>query len=263
MRPHRLFHQLQGGHAAIGLWIGLDCPAAVEALSRAGLDWLLLDCEHGAPSTETLVPLLQAFGDSETSAIVRVPSADPVILQRVLDAGAEGVLLPQIRTAEEVERAVAATRYPPDGTRGIGPYRASAWFAEFPDYFAEGAKQITVIAQIETKEAVDHLDDIAAVEGLHGLLIGPADLSASLGHFPNTRHEECEAVAQRVVDVCQQHGLAAGYYCNGGADAKARLDQGFRLVNVGSDFGQMVRAARADAAIARGVAPAADTGPVV
>ncbi len=234
---------LRGGRPALGFWAGLGSAEAIEALGVLGADWILIDCEHGAASLDSITPLLRALAASPTTAIVRPPSADPVAVSRLADAGAGGVLLPRIKTAAEVQRAVAAAHYPPRGTRGIGPWRASGYFTDFKNYVESTHQDFVVAAQIETNEAVAALVEIGAIDGIDALFIGPADLSAAMGHFPDTNHPEVEAVYARVRAACQQNGVAAGFYCTSGKAAAQRLAEGFTMVSVCSDIAAITSAA--------------------
>jgi 2-dehydro-3-deoxyglucarate aldolase len=247
---NRLKERLGNGQPQFGVWSQLGSPNVVEAISCLQVDWILLDCEHGAPAYDTLVPLLQAMQTSETSSIVRIPSCDPVAIARVCDMGVEGILLPRVETTEQVAEAVAATRYPPGGTRGIGPWRASR-FGTDPSLFQDPFP-VAVIAQVETLGALDNLDSILAIVGLDGVLVGPADLSAALGHFLDMQHEEVKQADARIAAAAKKAGKVAGYYCNTGAQARERIDQGFNMVNVTSDVGSLMHGVRSQLKAARG-----------
>ncbi len=252
LRPNRAKQLLREGKVAVGAWAGLGSPAVVEALCQQDLDWILLDGEHGLASTDNAVSLLQAMNGAQPTALVRVPTLDPGLIGRWLDLGVEGVLLPRVTRVSQVEAAVAATRYPPAGSRGIGPSRAAGWGSRFPAYYARGADEILVLAQVETLEAVESMEDLAGIDGLDGLFVGPADLSAALGHFPETQHEEVEAVVRRMVEVCRRHGKAAGYFCENGEAARERIEQGFTVVNACSDISVLAAGTRLQVKAARG-----------
>ena len=237
----RLIERLHQGETCLGLWANLGSATSIEAMGFLGADWILIDGEHGAASQDTIVPLLRALSASETPAIVRVPKADPVLVQRLADAGASGVLLPKIKTVEEVSGCIAASRYPPAGDRGIGPWRASSYFTRFPEYYKEANESFVVAAQVETLEAMEVLDDLAALEGLDSLFVGPADLSAAYGHFPDTSHAEVEAAYTRIIEACNKNSISPGFYCNSGKEAAHRIAQGFRMVSVGTEIGAIVQ----------------------
>ena len=245
MRANRLKQKLASGKPAYGVWSAFGSPAVVEAIAQLeAYDWVLIDCEHGLGSADSCAPLLCSLAGGSATALVRVSSADPSIVSRVLDAGAEGVVIPKVRTAREVEELVGACRYPPVGTRGIGPLRASGYFVHARQYFEKANQEIAAIVQIETREAVEELDDILAVDGLDAIFIGPADLAAALGHFLDAEHEEVRTCVQEILDRAKKAGVPAGYYCSSGREARARVDQGFLMVNPAHDVAAMLSGLR-------------------
>jgi 2-keto-3-deoxy-L-rhamnonate aldolase RhmA len=237
MRKNRLKELWRENQTAFGVWASLGSPAVVEAMAGMKVDWILLDAEHGICSYEDSFSLLQAMNGSQATSLVRVPSCDQVPIRRVLDLGAEGVLVPTIRTPEEVQAVVSFCRYPPDGVRGVGPNRASRYFLDYLDYCENANAEIAVIVQIETLEAIDNLDDILGVPGLDAVFIGPADLSSALGTFPDANAPVVQEAIDRVLNSANERGIPVGYYCNTGREAEARAKQGFRMLNVGNDTG--------------------------
>src|SRR3954468_1212747 len=179
----------------IGLWMTLTSPVATEVVAGAGFDWFLLDMEHSANDLPEIVSQLRAAEGGTAEPIVRVPWNEPIAVKRVLDQGARSLLFPFVQSAEEARRAVAATRYPPNGIRGVAGVSRATRYGRIPDYFARAHNEICVLVQIETIRAVSAIDEIAAVDGVDGIFIGPADLSADYGH-PNdwTRPEIWEAI---------------------------------------------------------------------
>jgi 2-keto-3-deoxy-L-rhamnonate aldolase RhmA len=173
-----LKEKLRRGKAVTGAFVGLGHPDVTEILSRMGFDWLLLDGEHGPIGIETMQVMMQSM-TQDCTPIVRPQWNDPVIIKRVLDIGAHGVLVPWVNSKEEAESAVAACKYPPEGIRGWGPRRASLFD---PDYRATANDEILISVQIETQKAVDNLEEITAVEGVDALFIGPYDLSNNMGY---------------------------------------------------------------------------------
>jgi 4-hydroxy-2-oxoheptanedioate aldolase len=256
MRENHLKRLLKEGSPAYGIWLSSGSAAVAEAVSHLETDWILFDSEHGVASYEACFPLLQAVAGGSASSIVRVPSTDPAPVRRVLDMGAEGVLVPFIRTVEEVERVVAACRYPPQGIRGIGPYRASRYYLDFADYFGRANQEVLVTVQIETTEALDNLEAILAVPGLDAVFIGPADLSAALGQFPNIGAPEVKEAIQRIVSAADRAEMPVGFYCNSGGEARERVAQGCRMVSVAIDLGVLTRGLRRELREARGDRPA-------
>lgn len=243
MRDNRLKKRLSAGETAIGHWAGSGSPALVELAGHLPYDWILIDCEHGVGSYETLSDQLRALNGSEATSIVRVPTGqDASIFKRVLDAGVEGVLVPQIKTPDEVKAIVSACRYPPEGERGIAGGRAHKYGLDFADTLKRSNDEILVLVQIETQEALDDLESILAVPGLDGVLIGPADLSAALGVTLDLEADIfCQAV-EKVLACAKDAGLPAGFYCSTPADARARLNQGFQFVNISNDMSLIARA---------------------
>jgi 2-keto-3-deoxy-L-rhamnonate aldolase RhmA len=169
----------------------------------------------------------------------------------VLDAGAVGVVVPRVDSAEQAAAMVAACRYPPAGRRGIGPHRAAGYGTRTGDYLAHANDRVAVIVQIESGNAVEHCAEIAATDGLTAALVGPNDLAASLGHFGDIDHPEVEAAIAQVLAICHEAGLPAAIYCRHGEDARRRIDQGFAMVNVTSDIGALVGATRRELKAAR------------
>lgn len=239
---NRLRDRFESGKPSIGFWAGTGSAVALESMCQLPVDWILIDCEHGAMGYESAVPLLQAMTGFAVASMIRVPSPDRVAIARVCDMGVEGVLVPQVRAVSQVEEAVAATRYPPAGRRGIGPWRAGMYGSN-RDVFATDSSPVVVV-QVETLGAVEQLDAILAVDGLDGVLIGPADMSAALGCFPDMKHPDMQANDRKVVEAAERHGKIAGYYCDSGKEAAARIEQGFRMVSICSDFGGLMKGLR-------------------
>lgn len=249
------------GGSALGMWACLGSTASVEAMASMDLDFILIDGEHGVASYEGAFPLLQAMNGSKTTSIIRVPGIDHIAIKRSLDMGAEGILVPYVRNADEVRHVVSECRYPPKGIRGIGPYRASMYELDFMDYFTRAEKEIAVIIQIETTDAVENLDEIIAVEGVDALFIGPADLSGCMGRFPDMNHPEVQEVVARILQKGNAAGLPVGYFCSNGMDAHRRVEQGFRMVNIGNDMVFLTRGVVDNLKTARS-GKAADSGPL-
>lgn len=254
MRPNRLKQLWREDRTAFGFWMTLGSPEVVELASCLDVDWLLLDAEHGAASYEDCLRLLQAMNGSDATPLIRVPWNDTVAIKRALDMGAEGILVPQIKTAEEVAGIVAMCRYPPEGHRGIGPQRASRYYLDFNDYMKKANEEIAVIVQIETVEAVDNLDAILAVPGLDAIFIGPADLSADMGYFPDMQAPEFLKVVDEILAKARKAGVPAGHYCGSGPEANERAAQGFLMVSINTELGVLTRGLQKDLKGARGEA---------
>lgn len=236
MRDNSMRKKLADGKQTVGMWAGLGSEAAVEMAAPLDFDWVLIDCEHGVASYEALPGLLRSLNGSQATSLIRVPSADNMsIFKRVLDAGVEGVLVPQVYTAEQVRAIVSACRYPPLGVRGIAGGRAHKYGLDFMDTLQRSNTEVLVFVQIETKEAVDNVDEILAIEGLDGVLVGPADLSAALGKTLDFETAEFHQALDKILASAKKAGKPAGFYCNSPKEAKERFAQGFQFANICND----------------------------
>jgi 2-dehydro-3-deoxyglucarate aldolase/4-hydroxy-2-oxoheptanedioate aldolase len=235
--------KLQRGQLCLGTCITFTDPAVTEALAD-GLDFLWIDTEHGALSLETVQEHLIAARGSGAAMLVRVAWNDPVLIKPVLDAGADGIIVPFVRSAEDVRRAVAACKYPPDGIRGYGPRRPSNYGRRGgPDYIRAANAAVLPIVQIEHRDAVDNLQEILAVPGLAALLIGPQDLAGSLGHPGEPQHTEVLRAIDTVLALAGRAAIPVGLAAGGEAeDFVAWARKGVRWLTVGGDFWLMVRA---------------------
>jgi 4-hydroxy-2-oxoheptanedioate aldolase len=236
VRPNRLKQLWREGKPARVVWESFGDPLVAEVLANVGFDAILLDMQHGFGITpDRVATCLQAISTTTTVPLVRVPWNDPVHVQYVLDAGAYGVIVPLVNTPAEAERAVAACRYPPLGSRSIGANRAP--FYAGPDYYEHANEEIICFVMIEKMEAVEQVDQIARVPGVDGLFIGPGDLALSLGLPPTAESTDPRHVAacQRVLDAARSHGLVAGIAAFGPDEARRRIEQGFTFCPFGSD----------------------------
>jgi 2-keto-3-deoxy-L-rhamnonate aldolase RhmA len=238
----RLPSLLKQGKVALGAWITIGNPEVVEMLSLLGFDWLLFDMEHAPLDYQLLEHMLMAVRGDATP-LVRVPLNDPVYVKRVLDLGPAGVLFPLVSTADDARRAVASTRYPPRGVRGVGPRRAASYGLRTEEYF-ERAEEVLVVAQVETREAVENIHDILAVEGVSAFFVGPNDLSFSYG----CRSWREEPVLKRPSRGWPRpRGAAAspeGMYCPDADSLRRALELGFKLIALGSDYRFLISGAR-------------------
>ena len=205
-----LKEKLKENQSVIGTFVGLGHPDVTELLSRLGFDWLLIDGEHSPIGLETMQVMMQAMNGSNCTPIVRPQWNDMVIIKRILDIGAHGVLVPWVNTKEEAEYAVSACKYPPEGLRGYGPRRASLFD---PDYLQTANDEILVIVQIETRKAVSNVDDILSVEGIDACFIGPYDLAMSFGlGSPKWDDPEYAGAFDRVLEAANKVGKPAGIF---------------------------------------------------
>jgi 4-hydroxy-2-oxoheptanedioate aldolase len=224
------------GELLAGTFLNLGSSLTAEIAGRAGLDWVVIDLEHGAGDRQNLLFQLQALEGTTTVPLVRVPWNDLVWFKRVLDLGASGVMVPWVNSAEEARRAVAARRFPPQGTRGVASSnRASAFGADFDAYFRSANDQLLLAAQIETRQALESVEEIAAVDGVDVLFVGPLDLSVSLGVPRQLAHPDMRAAKARVVEACRRAGKAAGILLAREEEVQETVDSGFSFVGLSSD----------------------------
>lgn len=235
--PNSFRRQLHARERLIGCWLSLGSPIATEVVGVAGFDWLLLDAEHAPNDVLTLIPQLMALKDSPSAPVVRPPWNDTVTIKRLLDAGCHNFLIPFVETADQARAAVAATRYPPQGVRGVSVSQRSNRYGSVPDYFAGINDQIAVIVQIESRAGVAAAAEIAAVDGVDCLFIGPSDLAAGYGQLGNVNHPEVQQAIATVHAAAQAAGKATGILSPVEADARRYLEMGMSFVAVGSDLG--------------------------
>ena len=235
--PNRFRRDLISGARLIGCWCSLASPITTEVLGVAGFDWLLLDGEHAPNDVTTFVPQLMALKDSPSAPVVRPSWNNPVELKRLLDAGFYNFLIPFVESAEEAARAVAATRYPPMGFRGISVSQRSNRFGTVPDYFAKVNDHICVMVQIESRKGVAAAAEIAATAGVDGIFVGPSDLAAGYGHLGQPNHPDVQAAMAQVFAAAKAAGKAIGILAPVEADARRYLELGATFVAVGSDLG--------------------------
>lgn len=211
----------------LGLWMSSSDPLQVELMAGTGFDWVLIDMEHSPNDTAKVAQLLQAASSYDVSTCVRVPWNDVVAIKRVLDVGAQTIVVPYVQSVAEAEAAVAAVRYPPRGVRGVGGSTRATRFGAVADYATRADEEICLILQVETEAALPLTEDIAAVDGVDGIFIGPADLAASMGHPGDTAHPEVRAAVVDVTRRIRDAGKAPGFlsaspdYCREVQDAGA------------------------------------------
>lgn len=234
---------LAEGRTQIGLWTSLGTGTVAEILSGAGFDWLLVDTEHSPNEVPMVLDQLRGMEGSGVSAVVRPAWNDPVLFKRLLDLGVQSLLVPMVQTAEEARRAVAATRYPPAGLRGIAVVHRANRYGRVKDYHVQANREMCVLVQLETRRAVAELEAIAAVEGVDGLFIGPSDLAGDLGYLGNNRHPEAVKVFAEAAERARRAGKPIGILAPVEEDAHRYLDMGFAYVAVGSDIGLLRQAA--------------------
>ena len=225
--------RLLGGDLLLSTLISFPSQEVVELLSKLDFDWLFIDGEHGPFDTLQMQHMLQAA--APCPCMIRVASHDLVSIKRALDIGAAGIIVPQIKTAEEARVAIQASKYPPKGIRGIGLARAHEYGISFSSYLDNADQELCVVVQAETREAIDNIEEIAALEDLDAIFIGPYDLSANLGFIGQTKHPEVVSAIQKVERVCKKENIKLGYFGVDAESVRPYIDKGFTLITVGVD----------------------------
>lgn len=212
VKSKQLKSKLSRGEATVGSWITLGHPGIAEILARAGYDWLVVDLEHSVITIDVAADLIRVIDLCGVAPLVRLTSNNPDQIKRVMDAGAHGIVVPMVNTVTDAERAVSAVRYAPEGTRGVGLARAQGYGVEFKEYLEWQKDGVTVIVQIEHKDALAHLDEILTVQGVDGFIIGPYDLSCSMGLPGQFEHPEFVAAMDQILATGARLGIPAGLH---------------------------------------------------
>ncbi len=236
MRTNTVKAKWAAGKPAIGAWLGINSSLTAEVMAHQGFDWLCVDTQHGALDFTIALPMLQAISTTDTMPFVRVPWNEPSIIMKYLDAGAMGIIVPMIETKEDAERAVWAMRYPPQGMRSSGPYRATVYAGA--DYQDHANTELSLIVMIETAKAIENLDAIASVPGIDALYIGPSDLSQALGLGPrydadNPLHA---STVTKIRDAAVKAGIVPGIHTSGSALSNRYIRDGFKMVMLTTDM---------------------------
>lgn len=236
--PKNLFKaRLEAGQHQLGIWNTLGGNTVAEMLAGAGYDWVLVDCEHAAIEIVEVLPALQAIaGTPDVSAVVRPPSNDPVAFKRLLDMGAQTLLVPYIESADAARASVKAMRYGPRGIRGMAGMTRATRYGRVDDYFTRAESELCLVLQIESKAGLDNIEEIAAVDGVDALFIGPADLSASLGHPGQIHHPAVVAAIDDAFAKMAAIGKPLGIMALDQAEAAMRIVRGSAMTAVGVDL---------------------------
>jgi 2-dehydro-3-deoxyglucarate aldolase len=235
--PNQFKKDLLAGKRLIGCWSSLASPITAEVLGVAGFDWILMDGEHSPNDVITFVPQLMALKDSVSAPFVRPTSNNAVEIKRLLDAGFYNFLIPFVETADEALRCVAATRYPPEGMRGVSVSQRSNRYGTVANYFQEANQHMCVAVQIESRAGVAAISEIAAVPGVDCVFVGPSDLAAGYGHLGNAAHPEVQEAIAYVFAQAKAHGKPTGILAPVEADARRYMEMGATFIAVGSDLG--------------------------
>jgi 4-hydroxy-2-oxoheptanedioate aldolase len=238
--------RLQAEGAQIGLWLGLADPYAAEVCATAGFDWLLVDGEHGPNDLGSMLGALQAIAPYPSHPVVRIPQGDTTLIKQVLEIGATTLLVPMVENADQARELVRAMRYPPAGVRGVGSglARSSRWGAR-TTYLQDANAQVCLLVQVETASALAQIEAIAAVDGVDGVFIGPADLAASMGHLGQPGHPEVRAAIETAIARILAAGKAPGILAVDEALARHYIDLGTRFVAVGVEASMLAQVTRA------------------
>ena len=206
-RTRDLKKKFRDGELTFGAWMEISHFAVAEIMAQSGFDFVVIDTEHGAYHQESLAITLAAFNGQPTVPIVRVPWNDKVMIKHALDAGAEGILVPWVKSAAQVNEVIAACKYPPVGVRGFGPWRASRYYRQVEEYAREANEALVTMTQLEHLDAADEIDDILAVPGLDAIAIGPYDMSGSAGMLGETGHPTVQGAIERIAAAAKARGL--------------------------------------------------------
>lgn len=227
---------IRGGKVQIGLWVALGDPVCAELCAGAGFDWLLLDAEHGPNDLRSLLAQLQAVAPYPTNPIVRPRVGDTHLIKQILEIGAQTLLIPMVESAEQAAALVSAMRYPPNGVRGVGAAlgRSSRW-NRVANYLKAADEEMCLLVQIETRRGLENIKEIAAVPGVDGVFIGPADLSASMGHLGNMTHPDVLSTIDQCVSTIRAARKAAGILMGDEALVRKYIELGCTFVAVGAD----------------------------
>ena len=238
-------HAIAQGRLQIGLWSSLANNIAADIVSDSGFDWILIDTEHSPNEIPDVLAQLQAAERGSASLVVRPAWNDAVLIKRLLDIGAQSILVPYVQDVEEARRAVAAVRYPPGGIRGVAAAARASRYGRVTDYLKKADHEICLLVQVETRAALEQLEAIAGTEGIDGVFIGPSDLSASFGHIGNPQHPEMQKLLQESVNRLKAVRKPAGILTTNEEEARRYIGWGYTFVAVGSDVGLLARGADA------------------
>lgn len=233
-----LKQKLKNNELTIGSWIMIGDPMSVEVMALAGFKWLVIDIEHTSIDLKTTENLIRTIQSKNIKALVRVSKNEEVIIKRVLDMGADGIIVPMINSKEDAIQAVEYAKYPPIGKRGVGLYRASGYGTTFEEYKKFVDEELVIIAQIEHIDAVKNIDDILSVEGIDGTIIGPYDLSGSMGYPGEFERDDVKSAVERVVGKCKEMNIPSGFHVVDTDPSKlqVKIDQGCTFLAYGIDY---------------------------
>lgn len=230
--------KLKNNELTLGSWIMMNTPISVEVMALAGFEWLVIDIEHTSIDLETANNLIRSIQANGLKALVRVSKNEEVVIKRILDMGADGIVVPMVCTKEDAIQAVEYAKYPPVGKRGVGLFRAQNYGTTFEEYKKWVDEELVIIAQIEHIDAVNNIEDIIKVEGIDGTIIGPYDLSGSMGYPGEFEREDVKEAVQRVLDKCKKHNIPSGFHVvdTNPTNLKQKIKQGCTFLAYGIDY---------------------------
>ncbi len=237
--------RLQRKELMVGTLITLPAPEVAEIMSEIGYDWLFIDTEHGPFDAQSAQGILQAV-DHRSPCVIRIPANDEVWIKKALDIGASGIIAPGVKSGNEAERIVQLCKYPPRGTRGVGIGRAHGYGLNFQEYVTKANDGTAVILQAENTEAIQNISDIAKVPDVDAILVGPYDLSASMGKMGQVRNAKVQSAIAAVMEACRENGLPLGIFADSAQSAALYIQQGFSLIAISTDCLHMAQGARAE-----------------
>lgn len=241
--PENLFKKNLGRKQQLGIWSTLGAPSVAELLLGCGFDWMLIDTEHSPNELPGVIDHLRVAQAAGVPAVVRPAWNDVVTVKRLMDQGAQSLLFPYVQNAAEAAAAVAATRFPPHGNRGVSGGSRGAGYGLWPDYFKRYVDEVCVLVQIETVEALADIEKIAAVPGVDGVFIGPADLAASMGHLGNAQHPDVQKAIDDGFARLKKLGKPSGYLTTNEVEVERRMAQGVDFISVNTDGALIGKAA--------------------
>jgi len=243
LAPNPFLAAIRSGQPQIGLWVSLSSAFTAEAVAGAGFDWVLVDMEHSPNDLKSVMGQLQVFASYDTVAIVRPQWNDAVMVKRLLDTGAPGLLFPMVQTVEESQSAVSSTRYPPRGVRGVSGTTRANQFGRTTDYFDRIEDETAVLVQVETTDAVARAAQIGSVDGVDGVFFGPADIAADMGLLGKPMDPKVWDLIKPVARSLIDNGVPVGTLVQDVTFARSLIDDGFSFVACGSDAGLLARGA--------------------
>lgn len=239
--PNTLKSAVAADNVAIGMWCSLASALTTEVIACSGADWLLIDGEHSPNDLRNIMVQLQAAGQYPVEAVVRLPSDDPVLIKQHMDVGARSLMVPNIQSAEQAERIVTATQYAPRGIRGFSVAHRANRFGRINGYHENARTNQLLVLQIESETGVANAAEIAAVDGVDVLFVGPGDLSTNMDAMWAPGSDHVQSAIFRVRDAAKAAGKAAGILAPNRDDARRYMENGFRVVAVGSDLGLLAK----------------------